>query len=92
LLSFVLAIPFTAWAFHSGRGRRTAYVAYVVVFLVATLLFVAIQAITAHSPTPDVVDPSAVIFTILFTGIFIVVVVLGVYGFVTRRRRPSDAK
>jgi hypothetical protein len=83
-----LAIPLTAWAFYSGRGRICGYVAYVVVLLVATLLFAAATAISAHS---DRVDPVSFVFTVQFTGIFVIAVVLGVFGFATRRRRPPGA-
>ncbi len=77
----MLAIPFIGWAFHSGRGRRVAYVAYAIVFLVATLLFAATMLIDSG---PDL-DPIAFLFTALFSSLFVIVVALGVYGLLTRR-------
>jgi hypothetical protein len=92
-----LAIPFTAWAFYSGRGRIVASIAYVIVLAVATLLFLASMAFSSHPSQSGSVDPMAYIFAALFTGTFILVVVLGIYGVASgiaawrRRHRMPDA-
>jgi hypothetical protein len=82
LLSLVLAIVCIGWAFHSGKGRRWAYIAYLPVFLVTFLSFRQalgmLLAFGALGPIP-----------IVFTGLFLAVLRLGIYGYATRHRRPS---
>jgi hypothetical protein len=78
----LLAIAFTGWAFQSGRGRRWAYLAYLPVLAVASLFFVdamgAILGLGGLDPVP-----------IVFVALFVVVLMLGVYGYASRHRGPA---
>jgi hypothetical protein len=82
LLSFVLAPAFTGWAFRSNRGRRLAYVAYALFFVVISFFFVMGMGWILER---GVLDPFAVFFLVLF----IAAIALGVYGYRTRPRKPS---
>jgi hypothetical protein len=82
MLSFLLAIPFIGWAFRSGKGRCLAYIAYLPVLLVTFLLF---ANALGMSLAFGVLGP----ISIALIGLFVVVLVLGVYGCATRHRRPS---
>jgi len=82
MLSFLLAIAFIGWAFRSGKGRRLAYIAYLPILLVTALFFVeALGRVLGLG----VLEPIAMVFI----GLFVTVLALGVYGYATRHRRPS---
>lgn len=82
LLGVLGALALAAWAFRSGRGRRLAYAAVLLLCVEATLCLVAAIVDMAKAWQRGDAYPIPFVYIAFFVG----TIALGYYGYATRRR------